>query len=208
MKPNEARAFSRAHGTTIARDGGDTATDRRVAGALHLACLAVLLTVGCSLQRTGPPASNAGSAITTDRADYALELGHVGKVATIVATFRAPADTPVYIVHCNGAISWGLQKQVAGRWVDAWIVETNACLSPPIVLRGGEARTDTLTLVSRDDVPPGEGTVRHKVEPGIYRMIWYGVLTSFDAKAPPSRPLGPDLPVDARISGPIAIRDD
>jgi hypothetical protein len=145
-------------------------------------------------------------AIVTDRRDYTLAPGPVGKEARIVASFRAPLDRRVYIVHCNGAISWGMQKQVAGRWVDAWAAETNACLSPPIVLRGGEVHTDTLTLVSRDDVPPGPGTVRHRVEPGMYRMVWYGVLTSFNANAPAGRPLGTELPAEARVSGPIRIR--
>ena len=152
-------------------------------------------------------APNAGPSITTDRRDYTLVRGPVGREARIVASFRAPTDQTVYIVHCNGAISWGIQKQVAGRWVDAWAAETNACLSAPIVLRAGEVHTDTLTLVSRDDVPPGPGTVRHKVEPGMYRMIWYGVLTSFDANARPGRPLGADLPAEARVSGPIRVRE-
>ena len=153
---------------------------------------------------TGTP--DAGPAIVTDRRDYTLVRGRVAREARIVASFRAPTDQAVYVVHCNGAISWGIQKQVDDRWVDAWVAETNGCLSPPIVLRGGDLHTDTLTLVSREDVPPGPGTVRHKVEPGVYRMIWYGVLTSFDAKALPGRPLGADLPAEARVSGPIRIR--
>lgn len=151
-------------------------------------------------------APNSGPAIVTDRRDYTLVRGPLGKEARIVASFRAPTDKTVYIVHCNGAISWGIQKQVAGRWVDAWAAETNGCLSSPIVLRAGQVHTDTLTLVSRDDVPPGHGTVRHKVEPGMYRMIWYGVLTSFDGNARPGRPLGADLPAEARVSGPIRVR--
>ena len=154
-----------------------------------------------------PTTPNAGPAIVTDRRDYTLVRGRIGKEARIVASFRPPTNQTVYIVHCNGAISWGIQKQVAGRWVDAWVAETNGCLSPPIIVRGGELHTDTLTIVSRDDVPPGPGTVRHKVEDGTYRMIWYGVLTSFDAKAPPGRPLGAELAVEARVSGPIRIHE-
>jgi hypothetical protein len=117
------------------------------------------------------------------------------------ARVRAPRD--VFLLHCNGAISWGLQRLVAGRWVDAWGAETNGCLSAPIELRAGQVRADTLTLVSRDDVPRGQGTVQAKIEPGTYRVAWYGVLTAFD---PDARPFGPELPLEQRVSGPITIR--
>jgi hypothetical protein len=147
------------------------------------------------------PASAPGAAIETDRTVYELVPGPVGREARILARFRAPRD--VFLLHCNGAISWGLQRLVAGRWVDAWGAETNGCLSAPIELRAGQVRADTLTLVSRDDVPRGQGTVQAKIEPGTYRVAWYGVLTAFD---PDARPFGPELPLEQRVSGPITIR--
>lgn len=152
-------------------------------------------------------AADLGLPITTDRTEYVLTPASPGRQATIVATFRAPRDRTVHIVHCNGAISWGLQRLEAGRWVDVWVAETNGCLSAPIVVRAGKSFVDTLTLVSRDDVPAGSGRVRHRIEPGIHRMIWYGVLTSFDRNAPAGRPPGPELPSEARVSGPITIRE-
>ena len=148
-----------------------------------------------------PGSADRGPAIETDRTVYELLPGPVGHEARIFARFRASRD--VFITHCNGAISWGLQRLVAGRWVDAWGAETNGCLSPPIELRAGQVRADTLMLVSRNDVPRGRGTVQAKIEPGTYRVAWYGVLTAFD---PEARPFGPELPIEERVSGPITIR--
>jgi hypothetical protein len=147
-------------------------------------------------------ASGGRPAIETDRTMYELLPGRVGREARIFARFRASRN--VFLTHCNGAIPWGLQRLVEGRWVDAWGAETNGCLSTPIALRAGEVRVDTLFLVSRDDVPRGRGTVQARVVPGTYRVAWYGVLTAFD---PEARPFGPELPVEERVSGPITIRE-
>jgi hypothetical protein len=151
-----------------------------------------------------PPApGDARAPLVTDARRYVLRPGRVGAEATVIAMFRAPADRAVHVLHCNGAISWGLQKKVGGRWVDAWVAETNGCLSPPMVVPAGGDLVDTLTLVSRDDVPaPATGTVRHAIEPGTYRLAWHNVLTSFDPRA---RPMGPDLPIGQRVSNPITI---
>ena len=141
------------------------------------------------------------AAIRTDAGRYVLRPGPFGSEATIVATFTAPADTTVHILHCNGAISWGLQRLEAGRWTNAWGAETNGCFSPPFVVNGGEVRRDTLTIVSREGIP-GSGPVRHDVPPGTYRVVWHNVLTSID---PQARPLGPELSVENRVSAPITI---
>jgi len=143
-----------------------------------------------------PPA-----AIRTDAGRYVLRPGPVGGEATIVATFTAPADTTVHILHCNGAISWGLQRLEAGRWTNAWGAETNGCFSPPFVVNAGAVRRDTLTIVSREGIP-GPGPVRHDVPPGTYRVVWHNILVSVDREA---RPLGPELSLENRVSAPITI---
>src|SRR6185503_5790752 len=95
----------------------------------------VLLALVSASCRAENPASRAAP-IHTDRARYVLRPGPYGPEATIVATFTAPQDTAVYILHCNGAISWGLQQRVNDRWMDAWGAMTNGCLSAPIVVPG------------------------------------------------------------------------
>ena len=141
------------------------------------------------------------AAIRTDAERYILRPGPYGSEATLIATFTAPADTTVHLLHCNGAISWGLQRLAGGRWTDAWGAETNGCLSPPIVVPAGAAHTETLTVVSREGLPT-LGTVQHAVPPGTYRVAWYQVLTSFD---PGLRPLGGELALPHRVSAPIEI---
>jgi hypothetical protein len=172
----------------------------RTAGPAAWVLLAGLaLGPGCA--PAASPLRLAPAAIETDHDRYVLRPGPVGEEATIVARFRAPADTTVYIVHCNGAIAWGLQRLEDGRWTDAWAATTNGCLSPPFVVAGGQALADTLTVVSRDDVP-ATGPVRHVVPPGTYRMVWYGVLTAFDARA---QGLGPELSLERRVSAAFTL---
>ena len=168
-----------------------TAVLRVIGGVL------VLASIACTPTRNAirPP-------IQTDRDHYVLAPGPIGEEATIIATFSAPKDTAVYILHCNGAIMWGLQRLVDERWIDVWGATTNGCLSAPIVVPPGGSFTDTLVVSSRTDVPRNAGTVQAEVPPGSYRMVWYQVLTSFD---PELRPFGGELPVEQRASAPITI---
>ncbi len=159
-----------------------------------------VLTFACAPRPT--PAPPPAAAITTDLTRYVLRPAVYGHVASIVARFTAPADTAVFILHCNGAISWGLQRLVDGRWENAWVATTNGCLSAPIQVTGGGTYADTLELISRTDMPPNPGTVQAEVPPGTYRVVWFGVLTAFDLDA---RPFGDELGLEHRVSAPIVI---
>ena len=192
------------------RDGRQAiVSESRTAGRLCaatwvLAAAMVLLTACAPRTKSGSTEAEAPqpvSPIQTDRDHYVLEPHPFGHVAMIAATFTAPKDTTVYVLHCNGAISWGLQRLEGGRWRDAWMAETNGCLSSPFVVPGGGTRSDTLGVISRRDVPLS-GPVQQFVEPGTYRVVWYGVLTAFDLDA---RPFGPELSLERRVSGPITI---
>ena len=145
--------------------------------------------------------SRQHAAIVTDASRYAFHAGQFGREARIIATFTAPPETAVYILHCNGAIGWGLQRLDGDRWTDAWAAMTNGCLSPPKEVPGGTAHVETLTVVSRPDLA-APGSIREVVPPGTYRVVWYQVLTSFDPRA---RPFGPELPLERRVSGPVVI---
>lgn len=139
--------------------------------------------------------------VRTDRSSYVLTNGLQGPEATIVATLRAPADRAIYIVNCNGASSVGLQRKVDEEWVHAWVISMNACLSPPIVVPPGGEHTARIYVHERSGgvMVPQRGDM---IESGTYRVLWSGVLTSFDANA---RGFGPELPLEQRVSAPITI---
>lgn len=148
---------------------------------------------------TMPPAITAP--IRTDRAAYRFTEGAQGPELTIVATFRAPADRAASIVNCNGASSTGLQRKAGETWIDAWTIAINGCLSPPIVVPPGGEHTARIFVHERSGAvlyPRGRGLL----ESGTYRVVWHGVLASFDASA---RPFGAELPLEERVSAPFTI---
>lgn len=151
---------------------------------------------------TRKPAAPASQApIRTDRSHYVLTSGPRGPEATIQATLRAPADRALYIVNCNGASSVGLQRKAGQEWVLAWVISTNSCLSPPIVVPPGGEHTASVFVHENSGAvtDPARGRM---IESGTYRVIWTGVLTAFDPKP---GGFGPELPVEQRVSAPITI---
>jgi hypothetical protein len=139
--------------------------------------------------------------IRTDRKAYRVTNGPQGPETTIVATLHAPDDRAVYIVNCNGATGTALQRKVGDAWVNAWVIAMNACLSPPIVLEpGGEHAARIYVHERSGGVLHPEGATM--IESGTYRVMWTGVLTSFD---PDVRGFGPELPLEQRVSAPITI---
>ena len=149
-------------------------------------------------QRRAAAPAPVGPGLTTDRTRYAMVPGPYGPQATIITTFRAPADTTAWILHCNGAIAWGLQRLVGQTWRDAWVAMTNECLSPAILVAGDSAFVDTLVFT------PSAGAMIDSagLGPGPHRLVLYNVLTSFAAG---KRPFGPDLPLERRVSAPITL---
>ena len=144
------------------------------------------------------PATYSEAPVRTDRSAYVVGDGVTGE-ATIVTALRAPADQTLYIMNCNGASGVSLQRRVGDEWVSAWAVAMNACLSPPIVVAPGEEHTTTIEL--RADA----ANVAHpnrRLESGTYRVVWSGVLTSFDQDR---RGFGPELPLEKRVSSPFRI---
>jgi hypothetical protein len=145
------------------------------------------------------PVAKPAAPIRTDRTSYVLTNGVRGPEATIVATLRAPANQALYILNCNGASGLTLQRPVGEGWEYAWIIAMNACMSPPIVVPpGGE---HTAPIYVHDNSGGVVGPAR-RLETGTYRVVWTGVLTSFDANKPG---FGPELPIEQRVSAPITI---
>jgi hypothetical protein len=153
---------------------------------------------------TAPPPDRTAEAtapVRTDRSSYRLTPGPSGPEATIVTTFQGPADRSVYLENCNGAIGVTLQRKVGQEWVYAWMVAMNACLSEPIeVPPGGEHSTSLYLHENAGGVsyPPGA----RMIESGTYRMVWSGVITSYDLSR---AQFGPELPLEERVSEPFTI---
>jgi hypothetical protein len=161
-----------------------------------------LLLISCTTPEVRTP-DEARPPIVTDKTRYRFEHDVYGPETTIISTFHAPRDRKVYVLHCNQAISTGLQRLVDGKWVNAWGAERDACLSSPIVLAPGEAESEPITLrpgAGAPLYPPGER--ERLLEPGTYRVVWYGVLLSIEDNL---RTLGEELPLEQRVSAPFVI---
>jgi hypothetical protein len=140
--------------------------------------------------------------ITTDRTHYTARTGPYGDEIAIASTFTAPADRDVYLLNCNGAFTTGLQRRVGDAWAEAWTASTNGCASQPILVRAGTRHSGELLIRRGSGGAPYPGTSDGELEPGQYRVVWYGVVTSPDAYA--SRPEN-ELPLEQRVSDTIVI---
>lgn len=184
------------------------------ADVTRIALICILLTAACARNvetpivqtRTTAPAPESApvvpaAPIRTDRSSYVLTNGSQGPETTIVATLRAPADQTLYILNCNGASGLSLQRRSGDEWVYSWVAGMNACMSAPIVVPPGGEHTGRLYLHERAGAVPEP--VGGKLVSGTYRVVWTGVLTSFDANA---GGYGPELPIEQRVSAPITIQ--
>jgi hypothetical protein len=148
------------------------------------ALIVAMLVVACTPEPSAPSAPSRPSApIRTDRDSYVMR----NATLTITHTFTAPREA--HITNCNGAQPMGLQRNVEGQWVNAFVAAINGCASAPVVLQPGQQRTAQLFMA------PGAGAVVHPMATGAYRVVWFGVVGSD----------GNELPIDERVSAPITI---
>jgi hypothetical protein len=189
----------------------------RIARVIRIALVLVLLLTACTrpvetaaVETAAPakvpapvntPPPPPAAAIRTDRTSYVLTNGPQGPEATIVATLRAPADQTLYILNCNGASGLTLQRRKGEEWVYSWIVGMNACMSAPIVLPPGGEHTGRIFLHERGGEVPAP--VGGKLESGTYRVVWTGVLNTFDAN---KEGWGTEAPLEQRVSAPFTIQ--
>jgi hypothetical protein len=183
---------------------------------LRIALILIPLLAACtrsSESRTAPSVTEASATaettsaeppapIRTDRSAYVLTNGSQGLEATIVATLRAPTDQTLYILNCNGQSGVTLQRRNGETWEYAWVIAMNACMSAPIVVPPGGEHTGQIYLHERAGAVVEPKGAR-MLESGTYRVVWTGVLTAFDPKAPGFG--GPELPLEQRVSAPFTL---
>lgn len=177
----------------------------------RVALIAVALVLGACKREEAPvqpqpperPAVAVKRApVETDRPRYVMQEGPFGPETTIVSTYTAPATHDVYLLNCNGAFAVGLQRPVGDGWEHVWLPAMNACMSAPIVIRAGESRQATIVADSGVDAAVSSRRTETKIGTGTYRVVWHGLLDSYDPKASPP---GPHVPIEQRVSAPIFI---
>ena len=105
----------------------------------------------------------------------------------------APSRHALYLDHCNGAVSWGLEHEVAGTWKPAWIAMVNGCHSAPIRIPAGSFREFS------EPVALDPGT---HLPAGTYRLALYGVYSRHDAD---DHAGSTEVPHAERVSEPFAF---
>ena len=162
--------------------------------------------LGCGFpgpQDLPPPAVEPRVAhpIEIDATHYRMTEGPYGPETVITSRFIAPSDRSVYVANCNGAIGTGLQRLVGEEWVSAWVVAMNACMSEPIEIPPGGSHVGVIIVRPRGGAvtwPEGAGD---RLEPGTYRVVWYGVASSPD----PAASYSAQLPLEERVSRPFTL---
>lgn len=152
--------------------------------------------------REQAPAVVQRAPVETDRPRYRLQEGPYGPETAIVTTYTAPANQDVYLLNCNGGFAVGLQRPVGDQWEHVWAPGMSACMSPPIVIRAGRSHQTTLVVESGVHAAVSSRASETEITTGTYRVIWHGLLGSFDPNASPP---GEHLPVEQRVSAPIFI---
>ena len=163
--------------------------------------LGLLLAASSGCREASAPRSGTAP-IQTDAAAYQLEAGPSGYATGIGFVFTNPRQAPVYVVNCGGNAPPGLEKFVDGQWISAWSAIVPLCLSPPIVIAAGQVYHGHLQLFAgypANNVYPKFDTPQI---PGEYRLVWYGVLTSYDDRV---YPFGEPLPLEQRVSDPFTL---
>jgi hypothetical protein len=112
---------------------------------------------------------------------------------TLRFRLSAPAGHPLHLENCNGAFSWGLEHRVGDAWKPAWIVSTNACHSPRILIPPGESREfrEAITLSMGESLPADT-----------YKVAIYGLYREHDDRHASDSTM---IPHALRVSEPFAF---
>lgn len=190
------RLSIRAHGSSSMRGRG-----RAVVAVMILAACGEV--AGGLPTEAGAPDAGAQASFQTDSATYTLHATSTGYEGDIGVVFTNPGPAPVYVVNCNGATGWRLERWTSGAWRSVWSPILPACLSEPIVIQG-RAQYRVVARISDcgflgacaprlTDLPRGEP----------HRLVWTLFVTAYDARGPS---WGSPLPDERRTSNTFTLR--
>jgi hypothetical protein len=175
-----------------------------------LALFGLALLAACERDVT-PPTLDAvlvvagGSAIVTDTSSYLFTSSETGLTGQIAFDFTNVTRRTISLVNCLGGYRLWLEKQVGSDWTRAWSPVQLDCVSPPIVLRRGETRSDTLRIFGGH---PGTNRfplfMVDEVE-GSYRLVIGAAYWNYNHDGPS---FGQALPLQYTVSHPFEIRTD
>lgn len=132
----------------------------------------------------------------TDSLAYALRDGGNWYQSTVGVTLTNRTRGPIYIVNCAGGTGLQLEQRVGDQWQRVWSPLLPLCLSPPIVVPVDSiyrTRVEIIGAPQGAKALPQFATVQLS---GEYRIVWTGVVSSYQDR----NPFGAPLPLDARVS--------
>jgi hypothetical protein len=142
------------------------------------------------------PSRDESALFQTDSLRYALVDQDGGAAATIGVRFTNVTGSTAYFVNCNGMPVYYLEKLVDDTWSIVWSPVFLACLSDPIVVARGNTHDLVLRVYANN---PGYPTFNGSAVPGVYRLVWSNVLSSYTERSDAS------LPLEKRVSNRFAL---
>ena len=113
------------------------------------------------------------------------------KERSFTVTIQAPADHPLFLENCNGAINWGLAVPGTQGKTLAWLVMRDACSSAPIEVKPGASRSFLLEIAGNDMSAPARGQ---------YQLVLLGVFPTWSESQPMH---SPQVPRERLLSSPV-----
>jgi hypothetical protein len=140
-------------------------------------------------------------AIRTSANEYVLETTSIGWETQIQYTYANQSDGIYYLVNCNGAYGFHLEKWIEDRWVLAYFPVLPACLSPVIRISPGTVFSSSIPVFA--GFPGNNWHPKFEIaDPeGTYRIV-LDVLSSYDQNA---YPFGTEVPRENRVSNEFRI---
>lgn len=144
-------------------------------GPLVTGCAAVvaLVAAGCARPADPPAEAHARPAIEVEADTVLMRTANYEMSGTVVATYTNRTDRPVYLGTCGTPDNPGftMDREAQGRWVLGYDPVCPLTAGPPLEVRPGESRTDTLRL--RDNLRPNSYRNFQAPEvPGTYRIAY------------------------------------
>ena len=150
--------------------------------------LAVVLLAACN--REAPPLALPAPPVPVVKSHSHVAAAPLAADGTTEIVVTAPREHALFVGHCNGAFSWGLEHEEGDAWKPAWIPAINGCASAPFEIAPGQSRAFPVTFA----LAPGE-----LLPAGRYRIALYALQRTRGGPGEVPEP----VPADERASEPF-----